>query len=444
MKPGFVTAVLACLAASALEAQSEELTPEQMRLFGVAAIAHGAADQALGIAAALLLRDPKDSAALSLQAQALREKGDLASSEARARAAWAAADSDATRFAAATALAQTLSLQGHRTTAQYWLRHAVQNAPTDDARAQAVADFAYVRSQNPLHLQVDTSVRPSNNVNNGSRETLLGYLFGTIPLHLPPEYTPLSGLSLGLGLSGDYRLGSTTQTEDSLLFALSAEGAILSQEAKRIAPDADAANYAFEQIEAGWRHKQGLSFGILTTELTAGHNWYGGADLSNILTAQAQVDRPFSEDAALSLTSSVTRTDRLDRPESSATGLAVQTDYRFRTAKGQVWQAGYGLWRNVSDDPGVDSLAQQIDLNWQAAQPVFGLGLAASAAVLDTDFSNDRHDTRLTVNLSAWSAEVSYLGFSPVVSLDYSRTLSNFSYQNIETLGIGLRLRSNF
>jgi hypothetical protein len=225
---------------------------------------------------------------------------------------------------------------------------------------------------------------------------------------------------------------------------LSAEGAILSQEAKRIAPDADAANYAFEQIEAGWRHKQGLSFGILTTELTAGHNWYGGADLSNILTAQAQVDRPFSEDAALSLTSSVTRTDRLDRPESSATGLAVQTEYRFRTAKGQVWQAGYGLWRNVSDDPGVDSLAQQIDLNWQAAQPVFGLGLAASAAVLDTDFSNDRHDTRLTVNLSAWSAEVSYLGFSPVVSLDYSRTLSNFSYQNIETLGIGLRLRSNF
>jgi hypothetical protein len=444
MKPGLVTAVLACLAASALEAQSEELTPEQMRLFGVAAIAHGAADQALGIAAALLLRDPKDSAALSLQAQALREKGDLAASDARARAAWAAADSDATRFAAATALAQTLSLQGHRTTAQYWLRHAVQNAPTDDARAQAVADFAYVRSQNPLHLQVDTSVRPSNNVNNGSRETLLGYLFGTIPLHLPPEYTPLSGLSLGLGLSGDYRLGSTTQTEDSLLFALSAEGAILSQEAKRIAPDADAANYAFEQIEAGWRHKQGLSFGILTTELTAGHNWYGGADLSNILTAQAQVDRPFSEDAALSLTSSVTRTDRLDRPESSATGLAVQTEYRFRTAKGQVWQAGYGLWRNVSDDPGVDSLAQQIDLNWQAAQPVFGLGLAASAAVLDTDFSNDRHDTRLTVNLSAWSAEVSYLGFSPVVSLDYSRTLSNFSYQNIETLGIGLRLRSNF
>jgi hypothetical protein len=444
MKLAIATAVLACLTASDLQARPVQLTAEQMRLFGVAAIAHGAADQALGIAGALLQRDANDSAAMSLQAQGLREKGDLAASETAARAAWAAADSDANRFAAATALAQTLSLQGHRTSAQYWLRQAVQNAPTAEARAQAIADFAYVRSQNPLHLQVDTSVRPSNNVNNGSRETLLGYLFGTIPLHLPPEYTPLSGVSLGFGLSGDYRLGATSQSQDSVLFALNAEGAVLSEEAKRIAPAADAANYAFQQIEAGWRHKQALSFGILTTELTAGHNWYGGADLSNILSAQALLDHPFSERSALSLTSSLTQTQRLDRPVSSATGLAIQTDYRFLSAKGQIWQTGFGLWRNISDDTGIDSLSQQIDLNWQAARPVFGLGLAASAAVLATDFSNERHDTRLTINLSAWVAEISYLGFSPVVSLDYSRNNSNFSYQNTETIGIGLRLRSNF
>ncbi len=443
MRLACAAALLACLAAGGGAAQQVELTAEQMRLFGTAAIARGVGEQALAIAEALLQRDPQDSAALTLKAQALREMGDLAGSEAAARAGWAEAATPANRFSAATALAQALSLQGHRTKAQYWLRQAVQNAPNDSARAQATQDFAYVRSQNPLHLQFDASFRPSNNVNNGTRDTLLGYLFGT-PLHLPPEFSPLSGYVAGIGLSGDYRLGQTAKTQDALIFALNAQGVILSQKARTAAPAADAGNYAFEQIEAGWRHKVVLSIGILTTELTAGHNWYGGKDLSNILAAQAVLEKGLADDRVLTLTSGLTRTDRIDRPVSSATGLTLQADYRFGYATGQVWQAGLSLTRNISDDPGVDSRAGGLDLTWAAASPVFGLGLGATAGVTVTEYRNSRRNTHLSLDLTAKVKKVSYLGFSPVVSVDYSQNTSNFSYNNTEAYGIGMRLKSNF
>lgn len=444
MRRAGLWALIACLAAGQAVAGPVALNPSQMRLFGVTAIARGAADQALGIAMALLQRDPHDSAALTLKAQALREKGDLAGSEAAARAAWAEAVTDASRYGAATALAQALSLQGHRSTAQYWLRQAVQNAPTAATKAQAAQDFAYVRDQNPLHLQFDASFRPSNNVNNGSRDTLLGYLFGVIPLYLPPEFEPLPGYAWGVGLSGDYRLGETSKTQDSAILALNAQGVVLSQAAKDKAPAADAENYAFQQIEAGWRHKQVLSVGLLTTEVRLGHNWYGGTDLSNRLTAEASLDHGFDNGAVLNVTSSLTRTLRIDRPESSATGLDLTADYRFGGPNGDVWQAGVTLARSISDDPGVDDRAAGASLGWQGAQPVLGLSLSATAGVTVTDYANDRHDTRLTLGLAAKVAAVTYLGFSPVISLDYAKNTSSFSFQNTEAMGVGLSLKSNF
>lgn len=444
MRLAFGIAVLACLTAGVAQAGPVQLTADQMRLFGVAALAHGSADQALAIAGALFQRDAGDSAALSLRAQALRGKGDLTGSEAAARAAWTRATTPGQRYTAATALAQALSLQGHRTAAQYWLRQAVQNAPNAGTRAQAADDIAYVRSQNPLHLQLDASLRPSNNVNNGTRETLLGYLFGVIPLHLPPEFGPLSGVAVGLGLSGDYRLGQGPRTQDSLIFALNGEGVVLSDAARGLAPAAEARDYEFAQIKIGWRHKAALDFGSLTTEVTLGHNWYGGQDLSNILAAEVVLDHELSDDAAVSLTAGVTGTRRLDRPNSSATRATVEGEYRRRGAQGQTWRAGVSLSRTLSDDRGVDSGAQGIEVEWAAAQPVFGLGLTASAGITTTEYRNDRQDMRVALEMSAKVDRVSYLGFSPVISVDYSKNTSNFGFNTTETLGLGLRLKSNF
>ena len=62
------------------------LTPDQMRAFGLEAVAKGFADQALEIAQTLLTRDAGDSGALVLKAQALRVLRRFPESEAAARA----------------------------------------------------------------------------------------------------------------------------------------------------------------------------------------------------------------------------------------------------------------------------------------------------------------------------------------------------------------------
>lgn len=425
-----------------------DLTADQMRAFGSEALARGYADQALAVAETLLQRDPDDSLALTLKAQALRVRGELDASEAAARAAWARADSDAARYGAATALAQALSLQDQRTSAQYWLRQAVQNAPNAGTRAQAVQDFNYVRAQNPLSLQFDASVRPSNNVNGGARDPL--FEVQGIPFVLSGDALALSGLAYGFGLSGSYRLSDTGARKAALTFAASQQGVVLSEDAQAQAPSARNANYALSHVEAGWQRVASGPQGRLTTQISAGHTWYGGQDLSGSLTARISLDRQVAPGVTATLAASLTQQDRLDRPVSSSLDSEIEGRLATTGPAGDNWQIGLSLSRIASDDIGIDHDEATINLGWQASEPVAGLGLGASlsARVADYDASpyttNGRHDTRLSASLTATLHNVSYLGFSPVLSLDLARNDSNVAVYDTETLGLSLTVKSRF
>ncbi len=445
---GVVVALWAtAMFAGAAVAGPVTLTVEQMRVYGAEAVARGYADQALEISEALLHRNAKDSTAWSLKAQALREKGDLAGSEAAARTAWATSDSQANRYTAATSLAQALSLQGRRMVAQYWLRQAAQNAPNAGTRAQAEQDYRYVRSQNPLRLQFDAAIKPSDNVNNGTPEFILGYIGtsgGAVPLYLPPEFTPLSGYSWALGLSGSYKLAERQTSEDALIFALNTQGIVLSEAAKTKAPAADPANYAFSQVEIGWQRKSTLSFGLATTEVKVGHNWYGMTDLSDRLSAGLTLDHDFSHKLQGSLEGLLTRQIRIDRPQSTSTQAALTAGLDLTGPGGDQWQVAAQLSHSTSADPGVQSVARSLTVAWSAGQPVLGLGLGAYGSFGTTRYDSGRYDERTAFGVSANVAKISYLGFSPVVSLDFSSNASTFRQFATKATGIGLSLKSNF
>ena len=444
---------LAALAALALwagagAAEPVRLTADQMRDFGAAALMRGYADQALQIAEALLLRDPGDSLALTLKAQAHRLRGELAESEAAARAAWASADTEAERFGAATALAQALSLQDHRTRAQYWLRQAVEHAPNPGARAQALQDFAYVRDQNPLSLQVEGAIRPSNNVNGGARDPLFEYQ--GIPFILSGDALALSGQTWALGLQGAYRLADDGRVRQDLIFAASQQGVFLSEEARLQAPKAENGDYALGNVEAGWRRRAALPAGSLTTEAKLGHSWYGGADLSNSFSLGLSLERPASESRQMTYGVTLVRQDRLDRPISSSTELGFAASIMTRGPGGDAWQLGLDLARIGSDDIGIDHAEAGVKLGWQAAEPVAGISLAASLGLQWSDYAaspytaDGRQDLRLAASLAATLDKVSYLGFSPVLSLDLSRNESNVALYDSETIGLSLTVKSRF
>ncbi|MEO8241711.1 MAG: hypothetical protein ABI832_05320 [bacterium] len=441
--------VLLAIAAVAGGAAADPLSlnVDQMRIYGGEAVARGYADQALEIADALLSRDTQDSAAWAIRAQALREKGDLAGSAAAARSAWATSDSPANRYTAATSLAQALSLQGHRMVAQYWLRQAAQNAPNAGTRAQAEQDYRYVRSQNPLRLQFDAAIKPSDNVNNGTPEFILGYIGtagGAVPLYLPPEFTPLSGYAWSLGLTGSYKLAERQSSEDALTFALNTQGIVLSAAAQKTAPAADPNNYAFSQIETGWQHKAALSFGFLTSDIKVGHNWYGMTDLSDRLSAGLTLDHDFSNTVQGSLEGLVTRQIRIDRPQSTSTQGGLTASLDLTGPGGDQWQVAAAVSRSASADPGVQSVARSLTVVWSAGKPLMGLGLGAYASFGATSYDSGRYDERTAFGVSANVTKIGYLGFSPVVSLDYSSNASTFRQFATKATGLGISLKSNF
>ena len=421
-------------------AGAETLTVDQMRAFGTAAVLRGFADQALGVADALLGRDPGDSQAMTLRAQALRVKGDLAGSEAAARRAWDLAGDKAERYAAATALAQALSLQNRRTVAQYWLRQATQNAPNAAAQAQAMEDFAYVRGQNPLRLQVQGSLRPSNNVNGGTREkSFYVPIFGGLDLPYLPSDRALSGQVWALGVSGTFRLRESGTVQDALTFGASGQGSVLSARSQAAAPALRNGDFTFGQVEGGFRRKLALPGSLITLDLTGGHSWYGGRDLADSLRGAVTLDTKLGDAVTGSFTASVDRQVRLDRPLSSSTTYGVEG---VLGVKG--WKLGFNLARAVSQDAGVGNGAATLSLDWRADQPVMGVNLGASAAVRFAGYASGREDRRVSLGLSGSVQGLSYLGFSPVLSLDAARNTSSNSRFNTDTVGIGLSLTSSF
>ena len=433
------------LVAGAADAGPVTLTVDQLREFGSAAVLRGFADEALAVAEALLARDRADSLALTLRAQALRIRGDLAGSERAARQAWAAAGDDAARYAAATALAQALSLQNRRTMAQYWLRQASQNAPSPGARAQALADFNYVRDQNPLRLQLQASLRPSNNVNGGTRETSFYVpIFGGLDLPYLPSDRALSGEVWSLGVSGSYKLRDTGALQDALTFAVSGQGAALSARARAAAPALRNGDFSFGQIEAGFQRKLALPGSLITLDLTGGHSWYGGDDMADSLLGQVTLDTKVTDRISGSFTASLHRQTRLDRPQSSSTEAAIQASLGRRGPRGDYWELGLDLSQSYSQDTGVGNRAATLSLAWRAAEPVLGLDLGASTALRVADYDNGRHDARVSLGLSGSAPGLSYLGFSPVLSLDAARNTSTNSRFSTDTFGVGLSLKSSF
>ena len=439
---------LLVLISAMAEAGPVVLTADQMRAFGTEALTKGYADQALEIAGALLARDVEDGSAYVLKAQALRVLHRLPESEAAARRAWALAKDAGGRYLAATAVAQALSLQDKRLAAQYWLRQAVQNAPSGAAQAQAVQDFNYVRSQNPLRLQVNASVRPSDNVNGGARDPLFDY--HGIPFILSGDALALSGLTWGLGVNGTYKLGETTAAETFLTFGLSQQGVILSQAARVQAPKAGNGDYALSHVQAGLQRRGSLEFGILTTEATAGHSWYGGTDLSNSLEVKVELGRPLPSGALTTYGASLTRQMRLDHPLSSSTEAEITAEWAKAGPKGDRWTANVSAARVVSDDAGIDHGEAVLGVTWQAGKPVAGISLGANVAVRRADYAASpyramgRQDLRWQASLQATVNAATYLGFAPVVSLDFARNASNVSLYDTETLGISVSIASRF
>lgn len=474
--PGWGAAVVLCCAvavAGAAPARALTLSLAQARNLAFAELQKQDYAKALRLTDALLAKNPKDAAALIIRSQALRGLGRLDEAVTAARAGFAAADSMSLHYGAALAMAQALSLQGHRTWAQLWLRRANHYATTDFQRHRVASDYAYVRSQNPLKLSFTASVQPSNNVNNGSSHStwvLYNPLFGYLPYVASPASQALSGVMSDLGVSGQYVLEQGQRRFRALTFGASDHSVVLSPGAQALAPSAKGSDYRYDSLSGGLLQRDLLAPNgtILTSQLTLSRAWYGSVTkpcppgnpgctpptsygaLSDDVAASFQLSRPTGPGQLSYVQLNLERNLRLDKAISSDSVYGLSGGAKQALAGGDQFQVSAGFARHNSQDINVDHMAVTLGLSYSVGRPIAGIRWSGSVNLEADDYAqsfvspNGRHDKKLTVAASAEFTQASIYGFSPVLTLSVSRNASNIDTYDTRDTGIGLSFQSRF
>jgi hypothetical protein len=442
-----VLAVLVALA-TALPAAAETLAldPDGMRRLALAAEQSGALDTAGATAAALIARDPADLTGLIVASRVARTRGDGPAARGHARAAWASARTPAARHLAALTMAQALASGGRRVEAQFWLRRAIHHAPTPAARALAVRDFGYVRARSALRFRLDLSVAPSTNVNNGSRHSEIPMFGGTAVL-LSAKALPGGFVTAGLALR--YRLFETPAHLTELTFSAQHRAVWLDPAGAALASPGD---YVYTAVEAGIAHRRRVLEGRaeLSAEASVGHNWYGGAPLSNTLRLDAGLALPAGAARSLRLRGSWERQWRLDVAARSAEVVTLGVGVTQGLANGDRLRLDLVGRHAGSASPEVSHVAAGLRLGWERAQPVAGVRLEMGLAAEARDYGpiptarGGRRDLRLEASAALSFDRAEVLGFVPVMTLRAERTMSTSLLHDGQDFGLGLGIRSRF
>ncbi|GAA6199512.1 surface lipoprotein assembly modifier [Aquicoccus sp. SU-CL01552] len=449
--------ILAALALP-LRAAPVELAPEQLRLAALMALRAGDAPRALRFSDALLGRNPEDRTALMLRSRAARDLGRFALAKTSARAAWRLSEDAAQKYSSSLLMAQALASDGHRTRAQWWLRRAVQHAPTEIAERKAINDFRYVRARNPWSTQLSFSVSPESNINNGSsaRSSFLNYKLSELLFGQPVEYElggtarALSGVEYALGVTTRYRFAETETRANDLILTADLRTYTLSGEAKSIAPTAKGSDFAFVTYSLGYGHR-GLNFdrrGEYRIVVDGGQSWYGGAEYARFLRLSAGQSYRLASGDKVNLRLAGERQFGIATSDSDT--LRADLSYTTRILNGATFWTGATL--AAAQSPNAADEYREIGLRAQLtlAKPIVGatmqMGLWARNRSYDVSphSPDGRQEDRLQADVTLIFDKVDYYGFSPTMQISASRTDSNIALYDATRMGINFGIQSAF
>lgn len=452
-----MAALLTCAAALiAPQAKAQQvLTPDQMRQAAASAIQSGQPALALQAADALLLRDPADVTALILKARAARDLGQFDIAQPAAAQAWAQARSDVERYDSARVMAQVLASQDKRTRAQLWLRRAAQHAPDDQTRQVAAREFRYVTARNRWNTQINLSLAPNSNINNGSvRDTTQIFDIFTqdyVTARLGGAARALSGTEANLGATLRYRLAESPRYRTDLLLQGSTRRYRLSDKAQTIAPTAKGADFALDSLNLGLVHRWRADAAPVEYQLTGsvGAVRYAGAHYSNSLRVSAGAVRVLTPQMRLDVTlgGDITRGPQAPHADALRLGAGLQ----FRQATGTLWSGNLTFANSQSDSDHADFRDIRLDISaiptWSllGAAPELGVSLRArdydSFRRLSPDGRRD-HEAALFATLNFTEAD--YYGFIPTLTLTAARTTSSIGLFDVDSIGLQLGVKSAF
>ena len=461
MKTGLgirVLAFVACLTATALPAQSVDLSLDDARLLARHAIAAGEFALARELGQKLIAVDPDDRLALLVLAVAEPQLGDAdAGWEAGVRA-WRLSETGATRYEAARVTARAAANGERFTLSTIWLRIALNAAPDAAARAQTLQDARAVTRRNPWSTSLIFSIVPANNINGGAADDELTFDDIDAPdLGLSEDAVALSGWRQTFGLRTQYRLQETNDSRTSVGLQYTANRARITDDVS-IPDEALTSNYA----ELSLRHDQVLENGVITGRVAAGtFDYRSYRSLTDTLEFEKYdllrfgVDRifPLADDVSLGLTAQRERLYYL----SEGIGRVDRTILRSTLSYALAGNNRSTLSLSLTDSNGVEndnftfqSLTLQGGYSW--GEPIGPISLAINGGFRLSEYpdydiffvSGAREDQSVFFGMNIGLPDIEYFGFSPGWAINAERTESNISRFERDTFSVGFTLSSAF
>lgn len=450
-------ALAAFLLGSAASAQTTvDLSLDDARAIATRALFSGDSALALDVARAILTQVPDDRASLLVVAAAAPQQGDAAEGRRAGARAFALSSTNLERYEAARLTALAAANQERFTLATYWLRRALIVAPNDAERAQTLEDARFLQQRNPWSFDVSASLVPSSNVNGGAADAIAtapGNPTGT----LSDDAQALAGWRGSLNLGATYRL-QENPTSRTLI------GAQYQGTRIRITDDVDVPDEALATDNFGinLRHDRVLSTGSIGAQLS-----YAAVDYRDLdsLTLQTEVQKfdvwrididrrlPVGDAAELgfSVGRGLTSYELARIGDVTRTSIGASLTYRLLST--DQMRLSLSFSDSDGDNPNYISTDWAAQLTYAWAEPVGPVSLSVSGGISKADYpqyrlllpvEGGRQDTTLFYSANIGFPEVSYAGFTPVLTISGSNTDSNVSRFTRDTLSAGITIRSEF
>jgi hypothetical protein len=450
---GLILSAPIATAQTTLPAAQSKLSKDDARQLGLAAIRQGRADVAAEVALALLAAEPKDSFAHFLMATSLMKLKEPAAAEVAAKRSYRYAKTPEQEFQSSYMAADLAFQRGALLTSQWWLRKSAEAAPDEARKAKTVELFRAVRARNPWRVNLAFSLRPSDNVNNGSSGQF--NIIDGLPFigRLSADAQAVKGVVTDAEISLGYRLQKTDRHETVLGADLSVRRVNISTAEKaRLGGDP--------------------GFGSDRYSLNLRHDWQP-KDSKHRFSIKGEIGQQTYQNGYDYSFYGVTLGHRMPLAPSLYIANAVQAEQRAKAAYTRGDRT-YGIRSTLLHQRGnqdlvtfslsanrFDTLAKGRSANifgaqvgYSLANPVGAVTLSASLGVQKSHYTGyslaglvvpgGRDDTTGFGEMQFQFNEISYAGFAPVLKLRHEQTQSNVSRFEAKQTSVVIDLASKF
>ncbi|WP_299144754.1 surface lipoprotein assembly modifier [uncultured Tateyamaria sp.] len=434
---------------------TETITLDEARAVARQALFAGRFELAREIAMGLLQADPEDAYAYGVLAAAHSRLNDPRLARAAARLSYKYSTTPQDKFGAARTAASISYQQERPTVSQAWLRVAATHADTPSQDKLLAQDYRKVRAANPFSFNINLSVAPSNNVNNGTDNVL--EVNNGIPTQgiFRNSSRALSGTVGTLDVRLQYRLRATDQSRTTATGRIYTRRVELSDSAEALAPSLSDGDFASTYVETGLNHQFALGKpgNSVTVSGALGASWYGGErnyDFAKIGLARSVRLSPNSQ-FSLRGGAEQRQSTVSDLRDSHVYTLGAQ--YSQKLDSGARVNLGLTLQDVNGDFVNADFQTASLRASYTFGKQIGPAQITAGVTLGYTDYdqyrlvspvAGGRQDTSVYGDVSLFFADYDFAGFAPTIRLRSGQRSSNVNRFDISETTISLGIQSKF